>query len=150
MYCVSNGNNYCSKECLKFGEPINYALQLIIKHRLDCIEHLPISSRIKKIIRERLSEKELFYDAVTLAKEKRIISESDIATSIALSIFLPSIGQVEDEDKPSLISGCADLKIYGFNLASIKARVKFAESLLNLIFSYEHIRAVAESKIIDY
>jgi hypothetical protein len=150
MYCVTNGKNFCSKECQNLGEPINYALQLIIRHRLDCFEHLPISSRIKSILKEYLTEEELFNDAVTIAKEKKIVSESDIATSIALSIYLPSVGQVEDEDKPSLISGGADLKIYGFKLASIKARVKFAECLLNLIFSYEQIRAIAERIVIDY
>ncbi len=146
----SDGKKYCSEKCLQYGDSFNYGIRMIIQYRLKCLDYLPISDEGKAILKKHINPEELFNDVVTIGKEKNIVSERDIAISIARGIYLPSVAPVTSESKPGIISSEADLKIYGYKLASIKARVKYTESLLQTIFSYEDINYMAEEKVIDF
>ena len=146
----SDGKKYCSEKCLQYRESFNYAIQMIIQYRLKCLDYLPISVEGKEILKQHINPEELFNDAVTIGKEKNIVSERDIAISIARGLRLSSVAPITSENKPGMISSEADLKIYGYKLASIKARVKYTESLLQTILSYDDINYMAEERVIDF
>ena len=146
----ASGNKYCSRECLNYKDSFNYGIKVIIEHRLNCMNYLPISNKGKELLTKHINSEELFNDAVTIGKEKGIISERDIALSIARGMVLPSVAPVTSEKKPGVLSSEADLKIYGYKLASIKARVKYTESLLKTLFNYENVVFIANEKTVDF
>ena len=40
----ASGNKYCSRECLNYKDSFNYGIKVIIDHRLNCMNYLPISN----------------------------------------------------------------------------------------------------------
>ncbi len=146
----ANGKKYCSQECLQYAEPINKAVDTIIKYRMKCLKYLPISDKSRSILKKYINPDELFKDAIAIAQEKNIVSSSDIATSIAMGMKLTTVSTVSNEKEPGITSSATDLKIYGYKLASEKARMQYTESLLNLIFDYENVKNVIDNKIINF
>ena len=149
-FITFDGNKYCSKECMKYKEPFNYALKIIIEHRLKCLDYLPISAKGKELLQKYIDLEALYMDAVTIGKEKGMVSDRDIANSISCESALIQIGLFHSSNNPGMFSSEADLKIYAFKLVSMKARVEYVESLLKIIFEYENVGYVKSGRIVDY